>query len=272
MEKYEVLLERLKEKENICIAFSGGVDSTFLLKAAKVALGKNVLAITVASSMCPERELTEAKKFCDEIGVRHILIEADEYSVPEFVENDKERCYFCKKGIFTKVKGIAKENGFDFVADGSNKDDDNDYRPGMRALRELEVISPLREVGLTKKEIREISKELNIETWDKPSMACLASRIPYGKKITRDKIKKVELAEEFLLSKGFKQFRVRYYDELAKIEVLKEEICKAIDISEEIIGKFKEIGFTYITIDLEGFRTGSMNESLKFIKVGDSLE
>lgn len=272
MGKYEVLLERLREKENICIAFSGGVDSTFLLKAAKIALGENVLAITVTSSMCPERELNEAKKFCDTLGVKHILIEADEYSIPEFIENGKERCYFCKRGIFTKVKAIAKENGFNFVADGSNKDDDNDYRPGMRALRELGVISPLKEAGLTKNEIREISKELNIETWDKPSMACLASRIPYGKEITREKLKKVELAEEFLLSKGFKQFRVRYYDELAKIEVLKEEISKIISISQEIIPKFKEIGFTYVTIDLEGFRTGSMNESIKDIKVGEDIE
>lgn len=262
MVKYNRLLENLKSRGNICVAFSGGVDSTFLLKAAKIALGDNVIAITVTSSMCPDRELEEAKSFCREIGVKHILLEADEYSVPEFVENGKERCYFCKKGIFTKVKAVAEENGFTYVADGSNKDDDNDYRPGMRALRELGVISPLKEAALTKKEIREFSKELNLPTWKKPSMACLASRIPYGKKITKEKLKKVELAEEFLLSKGFKQFRVRYYDELAKIEVLEEEISKIISISQEIISKFKEIGFTYITIDLEGFRTGSMNEIL----------
>ncbi|MEG1870891.1 MAG: ATP-dependent sacrificial sulfur transferase LarE [Peptostreptococcaceae bacterium] len=262
MEKYNKLLDRLKKKGNICIAFSGGVDSTFLLKAAKIVLGENVLAITVTSSMCPNRELEEAKLFCMEIGVKHILLEANEYKVQEFVENGKERCYFCKKGIFMKVKAVAEENGFTYVADGSNKDDDNDYRPGMRALRELGIISPLKEAELTKKDIRELSKELGLKTWKKPSMACLASRIPYGKEITKEKLKKVELAEEFLLSKGFKQFRVRYYDELAKIEVLEEEISKIISISQEIISKFKEIGFTYITIDLEGFRTGSMNEIL----------
>lgn len=271
MGKYEELINRLKESKKICIAFSGGIDSTFLLKAAKIALEDNVMAVTVVSSMCPEREVLEAKKICNELEVKHILIEADEYSIPEFVDNGKDRCYFCKKGIFTKIKAVARENGFDFVADGSNKDDDNDYRPGMRALRELGITSPLKEIGIIKKEIRELSKELNISIWDKPSMACLASRIPYGKEITRDKLKKVELAEEFLLSKGFKQFRVRYYDELAKIEVLKEEISKIISISQEIIDKFKEIGFSYITIDLEGFRTGSMNEVLKDIKVGDRL-
>lgn len=262
IKKYNKLISILKEKQRICIAFSGGVDSTFLLKVAQIALGENVLAITVKSSMCPHRELKEAEEFCKSIGVKHIFLDANEYSVPEFVENGKERCYFCKKGIFTKVKEVAEKEGFQSVADGSNVDDDGDYRPGIRALKELEVISPLKEAALTKAEIRQLSKELNLPTWDKPSMACLASRIPYGKEITIEKLKKVEYAEEFLLTKGFKQFRVRYYDDLAKIEVLKEEIPKVIKLSEEIILKFKEIGFKYITIDLEGYRTGSMNEVL----------
>lgn len=272
MKKYKELIKEIKSKKKICIAFSGGVDSTFLIKAAKIALGDNVLAITVISSMCSERELKEAVDFCKEIGVKHILIEADEYSIPEFVENGSERCYFCKRGIFTKVKQKAMENGFDFVADGSNKEDDNDYRPGMRALKELGIISPLKEVGLTKGEIRMISKELGLSSWEKPSMACLASRIPYGKKITREKLRKIELAEEVLLSKGFKQFRVRYYDEVARIEVLREEINKIIDISQEVVDEFKKIGFSYITIDLEGYRTGSMNETLRGIEVGGKNE
>lgn len=261
--KYNVLIEFLKEKKKICIAFSGGVDSTFLLKVAKEALDKNVLAITVVSSMNPEREVKESIEFCKEIGVKHILIEADEYNIPEFVANNKERCYFCKKAIFKKIKEKAKNQGYNIVADGSNVDDDSDYRPGMKALKELGVISPLKEAKLSKNEIREICKEINLSVWNKPSMACLASRIPYGTSISRDKLKKVELAEEILLNKGFKQFRVRYCHELAKIEVLKEDIPKIISISEEIIDEFKNIGFNYITLDLEGFRSGSMNEVLK---------
>lgn len=260
---YEVLIKILKEKKKICIAFSGGVDSTFLLKAAKEALDKNVLAITIVSSMNPKREIKESIEFCKEIGVKHILIDADEYSIPEFVANDKERCYFCKKAIFTKIKEKAKNEGFDIVADGSNIDDDSDYRPGMKALKELGIISPLKEANLSKNEIRKICKEINLNVWNKPSMACLASRIPYGTVISRYKLEKVELAEEILLNKGFKQFRVRYYDNLAKIEVLKEDINKIIAISDEIIEGFKKIGFNYIALDLEGFRSGSMNEVLK---------
>ena len=250
---YEMLIKILKEKKKICIAFSGGVDSTFLLKAAKEALDKNILAITIVSSMNPKREIKESVEFCKEIGVKHILIDADEYSIPEFVANDKERCYFCKKEIFTKIKEKAKNEGFDIVADGSNIDDNSDYRPGMKALKELGIVSPLKEANLSKNEIRKICKEINLSVWNKPSMACLASRIPYGTAISRDKLEKVELAEEILLNKGFKQFRVRYYDNLAKI----------IAISDEIIGSFKKIGFNYIALDLEGFRSGSMNEVLK---------
>ena len=260
---YEMLIKILKEKKKICIAFSGGVDSTFLLKAAKEALDKNILAITIVSSMNPKREIKESVEFCKEIGVKHILIDADEYSIPEFVANDKERCYFCKKEIFTKIKEKAKNEGFDIVADGSNIDDDSDYRPGMKALKELGIVSPLKEANLSKNEIRKICKEINLIVWNKPSMACLASRIPYGTAISRDKLEKVELAEEILLNKGFKQFRVRYYDNLAKIEVLKKDINKIIAISDEIIGSFKKIVFNYIALDLEGFRSGSMNEVLK---------
>lgn len=262
--KYYEFIELLKLKEKICIAFSGGVDSTFLLKASQIALGKNILAITVISSMTPKRDIEGSVNFCRELGIKHILMDANEYDVPEFIANDKDRCYFCKKGIFTKVMEIAKKQGFNIVADGSNVDDDSDYRPGMIALKELGVISPLKESRLTKNDIRSFSKELELKTWNSPSMACLASRIPYGVEITKEKLKMVELSEEFLLSKGFKQFRVRYYDKLARIEVLKDEIPKIISISNEVIGKLKEIGFTYITIDLEGFRSGSMNETLNF--------
>lgn len=261
--KYKMLVENLREKKKVSIAFSAGVDSTLLLKVAKETLGENVIAITVISSMNPEREVKESIEFCKEIGVKHILIEANEYSIPEFVANNKERCYFCKRGIFTKIREKAESEGYDIVIDGSNFDDDSDYRPGMKALRELNIYSPLKEVEFTKSEIRALCKELKLKVWDKPSMACLASRIPYGMTITQKKLKKVELAEEFLSSKGFKQFRVRYYDELAKIEVLKDDISKIIAISQEIIDEFKKIGFTYVSLDLEGFRSGSMNEALR---------
>lgn len=261
-DKYNKLVKFLKDKGKVCIGFSGGVDSTFLLSVAKKVLGDNVLAVTALSSMNPEREKNEGVNFCKSIEAKHILIEADEYSIPEFVLNNKERCYFCKKSIFTKIKEIAKSEGYDVVLDGSNVDDDSDYRPGMRAIKELGIISPLKEANLTKSEIRELCKEMGLKVWNKPSMACLASRIPYGSIITKEKLKKVELAEEVLFSKGFKQFRVRYYDNLAKIEVPNDEIHKIITISKEIIEEFKKIGFTYITIDLEGFRSGSMNEVL----------
>ena len=247
---YEMLIKILKEKKKICIAFSGGVDSTFLLKAAKEALDKNILAITIVSSMNPKREIKESVEFCKEIGVKHILIDADEYSIPEFVANDKERCYFCKKEIFTKIKEKAKNEGFDIVADGSNIDDNSDYRPGMKALKELGIVSPLKEANLSKNEIRKICKEINLSVWNKPSMACLASRIPYGTAISRDKLEKVELAEEILLNKGFKQFRVRYYDNLAKIEVLKKDINKIIAITATIT---THIFFTNIFFLLQSY-------------------
>lgn len=261
--KYYKLIELLKDKERICIAFSGGVDSTFLLKVAKMSLGNNVLAVTALSSMIPKREIKEATDFCKEEGIKQILINADEYNIPEFINNSKERCYFCKKSIFTKIKKIAKGEEYYTVADGSNIDDDSDYRPGIKALKELNIISPLKEAGLNKNEIRQLSKMLGLKTYNKASMACLASRIPYHKIISKEKLNKIECAEEYLFKKGFNQFRVRYYDDLAKIEVPKEEIYKVINISNEIISEFKRIGFTYITIDLEGYRSGSMNETLK---------
>lgn len=262
---YKKLVEYLKTLESICVAFSGGVDSAFLLKVCKEVLGDNVLAITITSSMCPQRELKEAISLAQTIGVKHVLLEAEEYSIPEFVENGKERCYFCKKAIFTKVCEVARLQGINQVVDGSNADDIKDYRPGMRALEELGVGSPLKEAGLTKQNIRDFSKALHLETWEKPSMACLASRIPYGKEITKEKLMKVEKAEEYLYCRGFKQFRVRYYDEIAKIEVLPEDMYRLLEETFRLalVNYFKTLGFSYITLDIEGFRSGSMNETLK---------
>ena len=262
LDNYNNLNTYLKKLNKICIAYSGGVDSTMLLKASKEVLGENVLAITVKSSMCPEKEIQKTTEFTKKIGVKHIIIEANEYEIDEFVQNGEQRCYYCKKSIFTQIKKIAQDNGFDHVADGSNVDDDSDYRPGMRAIKELEVLSPLKANNFTKEQIRLISKDLDLYTWNKPSMACLASRIPYGKIITKEKLKKVELAEDYLLEQGFSQFRVRYFDETAKIEVIENEIMKLIEFKQDIITEFKKIGFLYVTMDLQGYRTGSMNETL----------
>ncbi|ONI37792.1 TIGR00268 family protein [Candidatus Epulonipiscium fishelsonii] len=253
----------LKPLKKVCIAFSGGVDSTYLLYMAYQQLGReNVLAVTATSSMCPEREFKEALEFIKKNNIKHITVAADEYNIKEFVENGKDRCYYCKKAIFSKIKEIANQNGIEYVLDGSNKDDDGDYRPGMKALAELNILSPLKQAGLTKQQIRDFSKIENLPTWDKPAMACLASRIPYGKEITKEKLAKIEQAENFMADIGFKHVRVRYYDELAKIEVPAQNIEEVLKYKQEIVNRFGELGFKSVALDLKGYRMGSMNEVL----------
>ncbi|OON96670.1 MAG: TIGR00268 family protein [Candidatus Epulonipiscium fishelsonii] len=253
----------LKSLKKVCIAFSGGVDSTYLLYIAYKQLGRaNVLAVTVSSSMCPEREFKEALEFIKQHNIKHIIVNADEYNIKEFVENGKDRCYYCKKSIFSKIKEIAKQNGIDYVLDGSNKDDEGDYRPGMKALAELNILSPLKQEGLTKQQIRDFSKNEELPTWNKPSMACLASRIPYGKEITKEKLAKVEKAENFMADLGFKHIRVRYYEELAKIEVPSQNIDEVLKYKQEIVEQFNKFGFKSVALDLKGYRMGSMNEVL----------
>ena len=265
MEKYEKLKEILSGYGRVAVAFSGGVDSTLLLYAAKEALGENAIAITVSAQFVSEREGYEAVDFCDEIGVKHIVVKLDGLSLEGFSENPPERCYICKKAIFTKMLELAKAEKESVLVEGSNLDDYDDYRPGMRALVELGIKSPLIEANLTKAEIREISKEKGLHNWDKPAFACLASRFVYGEKITKEKLKMVDEAENFLVSLGLKQYRVRIHGEdLARIELQEEDdVAIVMKHRGEIVDKFKSLGFRYISLDLQGYRMGSMNEALK---------
>ena len=258
--KIEQLKNNLKQMDSVAVAFSGGVDSTFLLKMAHELLGEKVIAVTAVSSVFPKEECKEAKQFTNNIGVTHKLINS--ISIDNFSKNPTDRCYYCKKELFTKIKKIADKEKISFVLDGSNADDVNDYRPGFKALRELSIVSPLRDVGLTKDEIRSFSKEIGLDTWDKPAFACLASRFPYGIEITKPRLEQVEKAELYLRSLGFKQFRVRYHVEIARIEVSKNDFQQILAHSDDIVKKFRELGFNYVTLDIEGYRTGSLNEVL----------
>lgn len=264
-EKLELLKDIIRKKGSAAVAFSGGVDSTFLIRVAKEVLGDKLIAVTATSSTYPERELNEAIKYAKDFGVKHIIISSEELDIEGFASNPKNRCYYCKKELFTKVKEVALENGVEYVFDGSNLDDNGDYRPGMLAAKELLVISPLKQAGLTKKDIRDLSKEYGLATWNKPAFACLSSRFPYGNKITLPKLKMIDKAEQFLLDMGIKQVRVRHHGEIARIEVAPEEREKFFNLEfmDKISFKFKEIGFIYTTLDIAGYRTGSMNEVLK---------
>ena len=263
-EKLADLNTYLHELGHVAVAFSGGVDSTFLLKVAHDALGDNVVAFTASSVFVPERDVDEARAFCEQEGIRHIVKRFDTLGIEGIRPNPENRCYLCKHALFQQFKDLAEQQGLAAVVDGSNLDDDGDYRPGRRALKELDIKSPLHQAGMTKQDIRDLSRELGLPTWSKPSFACLASRFVYGEELTAEKLQQVNQAEEFLLAKGFAQFRVRRHGNLARIELVPQDIDRfmAAGLREELAAKFREIGFDYVTMDLRGYRTGSMNETL----------
>jgi len=262
--KLDELKSYLRSLESAAIAFSGGVDSTFLLKIAHDELKDKAIAVTARSSSFPERELNEAVQFAKAEGITHIVFDSEELDIEGFCKNPVDRCYLCKKELFGKIKEIAQQHDCKFMAEGSNTDDNNDYRPGLAAVQEFDVKSPLRIAGLSKNEIRLLSKEMGLATWDKQSFACLSSRFVYGETISKEKLKAVDLSEQLLLDMGFRQVRVRVHGNSARIEILPEEFSKLLNpsVRESIYTNLKSFGFAYVSLDLLGYRTGSMNEGL----------
>ncbi|HEY7745335.1 MAG TPA: ATP-dependent sacrificial sulfur transferase LarE [Desulfuromonadales bacterium] len=262
-QKYQKLQSQLLEMEQVVIAFSGGVDSTFLLRVARDVLGaENVVALTATSPTYPQYEFDESRELAVSIGVRQIVVESNELEIPGFADNDLRRCYYCKHELFSICRQQARELGFAFILDGANADDLADYRPGREAACELAVRSPLLEAGLSKDEIRELSRRLNLPTWQKQPFACLSSRFPYGTEITPERLAQVDRCETFLRNHGFRNYRVRYHGDTARIEVAEEEIPRLLDeeLRQAVVREFKAAGFTYVALDLQGYRTGSMNE------------
>ena len=265
-DKQDKLRSYIASLGSVAVGFSGGVDSALLLYVAHEVLGDRALAVTAVANSVPERELSEAKAFCERYGIRHIVSIVDPMTEDGYRNNTENRCYYCKRMIFTEIKRIADENGMSCVAEGSNTDDTGDYRPGLRAVAELGVKCPLREAGLSKADIREISKELGLPTWDKPAYACLATRIAYGEEITDEKLAMIDKAEQFLIENGFTAERVRMHGNIARIEVPEADIERLAGekIRAKVYERLKETGFTYVTLDMRGYRMGSMNETLLF--------
>jgi uncharacterized protein len=265
VDKLSTLKKSLSEMESVLVAYSGGVDSAFLLKVAHDVLGDRAVAVTALSESYAKSEFEESKVVAGQIGARQILIETGELEQLGYRENSPERCFFCKDELFTKLEPLAQREGLKYVVYGEIADDQTDHRPGARAAKQHHVRAPLADAGLTKLEIRRLSRELGLPTWDKPSMACLSSRIPYGSEVTPEKLAMVEKAEEVLRSLGLRQYRVRHHDTVARIEVEPrdfEELVRS-PLREMVIDRIKAVGYRYVSLDLQGYRTGSLNEGLK---------
>jgi len=269
--KYEELQNYFKNLGSVAIAFSSGVDSTFMLKVAHDVLVDKAVAVTARSHSFPSREKNEAAEFCKKEGIEHVFVDSEELNIPGFEKNPKNRCYLCKHELFEEILEVAKQHNLAYVCEGSNLDDNGDYRPGLQAIAELGIKSPLRECNLWKSEIRAISKELGLETWKKQSFACLSSRFVYGETITVEKLDMIDKAEQLLIDLGFVQERVRIHSfgtgetagTIARIEVNPDDFQKLLENKEKIVSEFKALGFNYVSMDLQGYRTGSMNETLK---------
>ncbi|MFQ5830139.1 MAG: ATP-dependent sacrificial sulfur transferase LarE [Candidatus Methylomirabilia bacterium] len=268
--KYDRLVASIRKLERVLVAFSGGVDSTFLARAAKDAVGEDALLVTADSETYPEAELAEAKRLAEAMGMRHLVIRTRELDNPDYATNPPNRCFFCKEELFTKLKPVAAQEGIEHLIYGANLDDLGDHRPGMEAARRMGVAAPLIEAELSKAEIRELSRDLGLSTWDKPSLACLSSRFPYDEQITAEKLRQVDAAEAFLRGLGFHQLRVRHHGSLARLEIPREEIPRLWQdgLDKQIAARFRELGYLYVTVDLRGFRSGSLNEALKLHQRG----
>ena len=258
------LEEYIRGLGSLAVGFSGGVDSSLLLVIAHEILGDRAIAVTGVDASVPERELTEAKAFCEERGIKHFIVSWNPMQEEGYRNNSPDRCYYCKKGIFSEIKKVADENGIEYLAEGSNMDDLGDYRPGLRAVEELSVTSPLRKAGLYKSDIRIISKAMGLPNWSKPAYACLASRFVYGEEITKEKLHMIDLAEQFLIENGFYEERVRIHGNIARIEVPAKDIPRLAEdgMREAVYKRLKEIGFLFVTLDMRGYQTGSMNATI----------